>query len=56
MYKKSTGIGLFLCRRITQQLGHTISVTSQLGKGTEFVIDFSAQFEYYKNESLKEEM
>lgn len=56
MYKKSTGIGLFLCRRITQQLGHTISVTSKIGTGTEFVIDFSAQIEYYKNESLKEEM
>ena len=43
IYKKSTGIGLFLCRRITQQLGHAISVTSQVGKGTQFIVDFSSQ-------------
>lgn len=32
--KKSTGIGLYLCRQIMDKLGHTISVESEVGKGT----------------------
>jgi signal transduction histidine kinase len=32
--KKSTGIGLYLCRMICKKLGHTISVTSHVGRGT----------------------
>ena len=32
--KKSTGIGLYLCRRIIDRLGHTIAVTSEPGRGT----------------------
>ena len=35
MDKKATGIGLYLCRRVTNLLGHTITVTSQLGQGTQ---------------------
>lgn len=33
--KKATGIGLYLCRRVTDLLGHTISITSQQGEGTQ---------------------
>ncbi len=32
--KKSTGIGLYLCKRIIGKLGHTISIESQAGRGT----------------------
>lgn len=32
--KKSTGIGLYLCRRIMDKLGHTISIESEVGRGT----------------------
>lgn len=32
--KKSTGIGLYLCRRIMEQLGHTITIVSEVGAGT----------------------
>jgi signal transduction histidine kinase len=32
--KKSTGIGLYLCKRILSKLSHTISIESKLGKGT----------------------
>jgi signal transduction histidine kinase len=32
--KKATGIGLYLCRRILNRLGHDITVTSALGEGT----------------------
>jgi len=32
--KKSTGIGLYLCRRIVDRLGHDITVTSRPGQGT----------------------
>lgn len=37
--KKSTGIGLYLCRRICKNLGHNIGATSQIGQGTEIQID-----------------
>ncbi len=33
-YRQSTGMGLFLVREACQQLGHTITVTSEVGKGT----------------------
>ncbi|WP_306770895.1 HAMP domain-containing sensor histidine kinase [Emergencia sp. 1XD21-10] len=32
--KKSTGIGLYLCRMIMNKLGHTMTIESQVGKGT----------------------
>lgn len=32
--KKSTGIGLYLCRRVLSHLGISITVESQVGKGT----------------------
>jgi signal transduction histidine kinase len=36
--KKSTGIGLYLCKRILEKLGHTISIDSEVGKGTKVSI------------------
>lgn len=38
--KKSTGIGLYLCKRILRKLSHTISIESQIGKGTKVKIGF----------------
>lgn len=32
--KKSTGIGLYLCRRVLGKLSHTFSIESEVGKGT----------------------
>lgn len=36
--KKSTGIGLYLCRRILSKLSHTITIESEVGKGTQVMI------------------
>jgi len=33
-FKKSTGIGLYLCKRILSKLSHTIIIESEVGKGT----------------------
>lgn len=41
--QKSTGLGLYLCRQISCNLGHTISAASEAGKGTEIRIDLSRQ-------------
>ncbi len=46
--KKSTGIGLYLCKRILTMLSHTITVESQAGQGTVVrigleTVDFSAE-------------
>ncbi len=32
--KKSTGIGLYLCKSILDRLGHKIEIRSEVGKGT----------------------
>lgn len=32
--KRSTGIGLYLCKRILTKLSHTIAIESEVGKGT----------------------
>lgn len=38
MDKRATGIGLYLSREICRKLGHTITVESELGKGTRVTI------------------
>lgn len=40
--KKATGIGLYLCRRIAEKLGHTISAASKPGVGTVIRIDLES--------------
>ena len=39
--KRASGLGLYLCRRICRNLGHTISVRSEPGKGTTVRLDLS---------------
>lgn len=41
MDKRSTGIGLYLCKQILTRLSHRIHITSQIGKGTKVFIDLS---------------
>ena len=41
--KKSSGIGLYLCRRITERLGHKIYAESTVGKGTVIKIDLGRE-------------
>lgn len=41
--KKSTGIGLYLCKKIISKLSHKISITSEVSVGTKVKIDFSMQ-------------
>lgn len=38
---KSTGIGLYLCKKLCNRLGHSISVLSNEGSGCEVIIGFS---------------
>lgn len=38
--KASTGIGLYLCRKLCLRLGHDINLESKLGKGTSIIITF----------------
>lgn len=42
--KRATGIGLYLCREICGKLGHTISVASELGKGTRVTIGLARPY------------
>ena len=37
--RRSTGIGLFLCREVCRRLGHGITITSRPGEGTEVRLD-----------------
>ena len=40
--RRASGIGLYLCKRITDNLGHTISAESQPGEGTANILDLRA--------------
>jgi signal transduction histidine kinase len=42
MDKKSTGIGLYLCKKILNKLSHKVTITSQIGLGTMVKIDLSS--------------
>lgn len=39
--KKASGIGLYLCKKICDNLGHKITVESELGNGCKVTLDFS---------------
>lgn len=41
LHEKSTGLGLFLSRKICQRLGHTLTIESEIGVGTKATIDFT---------------
>lgn len=45
MERKSTGIGLYLCRSIMERLGHTVRVESKEGEGTKFILGFEQRKE-----------
>ena len=38
--KRASGIGLYLCKRICDNLGHKITAESMPGKGTRIILDF----------------
>lgn len=39
--QQSSGLGLYLSKKIADELGHQISITSQVGQGTTVMINFS---------------
>ncbi|WP_428908100.1 sensor histidine kinase [Niallia sp. Krafla_26] len=41
--KKSTGIGLYLCKQILTKLSHTLEIESQVGKGTKVSIHLATK-------------
>ncbi len=41
---RSTGIGLYLCREICRRLGHTLTVESQPGRGSRFIIGLARPY------------
>ncbi|MGO4540937.1 sensor histidine kinase [Paenibacillus sp. 2TAB19] len=40
---ESTGMGLYLTKQVCSRLGHTLSVSSEAGKGTTFMVSFVSQ-------------
>lgn len=42
MDKRSTGIGLYLCKKITDKLHHEISIESEVGKGTKVFLNLKS--------------
>ncbi len=41
--KRASGIGLYLCKRIAENLGHKISAESKVGEGTKLILDLRAK-------------
>lgn len=49
LHEKSTGLGLFLSKKICERLGHGLDIQSELGKGTRVSIDLSrSNFEVFE--------
>lgn len=46
--KRSTGIGLYLCKQIVNKLSHTIEIESEVGKGTKVKINFHVKSMNYE--------
>ena len=44
-FSRSTGIGLYLCRRILHKLGHSITIESEPGRGTRVLVDLQ-EYDY----------
>lgn len=40
---ESTGMGLYLAEEICEKLGHTLTITSEVGKGTDVMITFKGE-------------
>lgn len=40
--KKSTGIGLYLCKSAARKLGHRLTVSSCIGTGSRFILDLNS--------------
>ena len=41
--KRASGIGLYLCKRIADNLGHKLAAESEVGKGTKLIIDLRSK-------------
>ena len=41
--KRASGIGLYLCKRIADNLGHKLSAESKPGEGTKLMIDLRSR-------------
>src|SRR5690606_38400569 len=41
LHEKSTGIGLFLSKKICKRLGHELTIESELGKGTRAAVSLA---------------
>lgn len=47
MFKKATGIGLYLCKRILWKLNHHITISSEIDKGTTVKINLTSKETYF---------
>jgi len=43
VFKTSTGIGLYLCKKILTKLSHQISIESEVGRGTKVRVDLTTE-------------
>lgn len=41
--KKSTGIGLYMCKKIMERLNHQIWIESEIDKGTKVYLDLARE-------------
>lgn len=48
--QKSTGLGLYLCKRVLTNLGHSIQIFSQPGQGTRVEVDLTSKPLWVANE------
>ena len=49
--RNGTGLGLSICKKIIEQMGGSVHVESELGKGTQFIISFEMKSKVSKPRS-----
>ena len=52
--KQGTGLGLSICKKIIEQMGGSVDVKSELGKGSEFILNIRTKCKVKKVEEKKE--